>query len=463
MESNDSNDLSLKPYRFGLVFSFFNSTTWMVVLGTPAVLLAESLGANTFQVGLIYSFVFLLLPVQVLATATLPRFGYKAQVIFAWSMRTVFLLIPLGIVYSKPETQDPVFVNLLILAMFGFSLFRSIGTSAVQPWLFDLIPEKLLARYFSTDMAVTNVAGVIALMFCSATFYGMSDYGAFSAQYTFATMGAIFCILSMSKLPSVAHPESFGTLRIFKEGPALLVRPGAFRQYVGLSLIWVVSGSAVAPFSIYYLKTIVGLTDTVIVLFTAIQSVGGIAGALIMRTRIDRFGIRRSFLVVIILNLLIYLSWILLIAYHLTYPDDSNWLLFLLPLSSTLLGASGSAYFGAHLKYLAFVSEKRERALKVSMQTAVVGVITGLASIGWGILFKKSGDVPTMNEVAFLGYFVFVILVQITLVPTIRKLQEPDPSVKPLTNSYGISRPFRFIATLPVLRRRKKTKQPREL
>lgn len=431
----------------------------MVVLGTPAVLLAESLGATTFQVGLLYSFVFLLLPIQVIATATLPKFGYKAQVVFAWSMRTLFLLIPLGIVYSNPTGHDPFLINLLILAMFGFSFFRSIGTSAVQPWLFDLLPEKLHARYFSTDMALINVAGVISLLFCSITFELFSAYGAFSAQYTFATIGAIFCILAMLKLPSVDNPESFGAMRIVKEGPALLVRPGSFRQYLGLSLIWVVSSSAVVPFSIYYLKSVVGLTDSVIVLFTAIQSVGGIVGALIMRTRIDRYGIRRSFLIVAILNLLIYLGWLLIITYGITFPDSPNRLLFLLPLTSLLLGASGAAYFGAHLKYLAFVSEKRERALKVSMQTAVVGVATGIASIIWGLLFKGDGAIPTMNEPAFLGYFVFIILIQLALVPTIRKLQETDPSVKPLTNSYGISRPFRFIATLPVLRRRKKIKQ----
>jgi hypothetical protein len=106
---------------------------------------------------------------------------------------------------------------------------------------------------------------------------------------------------------------------------------------------------------------------------------------------------------------------------------------------------------------LAFVSENRERALKVSMQTAVVGLATGIASIGWGLLFKKAGATPTMNLSAFLGYFVFIILIQLALIPYIRTLVEPDPGIKPLTNSYGIMRPLRFIATLPVLRRRKKT------
>ena len=61
-----------------------------------------------------------------------------------------------------------------------------------------------------------------------------------------------------------------------------------------------------------------------------------------------------------------------------------------------------------------------------------------------------------MNLPAFLGYFVFVIIIQIALVPYIRKLAETDPNIKPLTNSYGIMRPLRFISTLPVLRRREK-------
>ncbi len=459
MSSDPSSQTSLQPYRSGFVFSFFNSTSWMVVLGTPAVLLAESLGANTFQVGLLYSFVFLLLPVQVLATATLPRFGYKKQVIFAWTARSVFLLIPLFIALSRPESTDPRLVNWFLFSMFCFCVFRSIGTSAMQPWLFDLLPEKLKARYFSTDMAVINVAGVIALVFCSLCFRWLDSYTAFTAQYIFALVGAFVCVVGLAKLPTVAKPESLGPMRIVAEGPKLLFRPGNFRRYLTLSLIWIVSGSAVIPFSIYYLKTEAGLSQTSIVLFSAVQSVGGIIGALIMKSRIDRYGIRRSFLIVILLNLIIYLLWIVLISYSITYPHLRGNLVYVLPFNYLLLGAAGATYFSAHLKYLAFVSENRERALKVSMQTAVVGLATGLASILWGLLFKKAGATPTMNLPAFLSYFVFIVLIQVALVPYIQKLAEPDPNIKPLTNSYGIMRPWRFIATLPVLRRRKKVPQ----
>jgi MFS family permease len=455
MEKNSIESNGLRPYQFGFVFSFFNSTSWMVALGTPVVLLAETLGASALQVGLLYSFVFLLLPIQVIATSTLPRFGYKKQVLMAWSVRTIFLFIPLYIVLYKPEEVNPVYVNWLLASMFLFSFFRSIGTSAIQPWLFDLLPEKLVARYFSVDTIFINMGGVIALVFCSLTFHWFSNFDAFSVQYLFAIAGAVFSVLGLSRLPGVANPPSFGPLRIFKAGPALLTKPGRFRRYLLLSLVWVVGGSAVVPFGIYYLKSEAGLPNTQIVLFTAIQSLGGIAGALIMRNRIDKFGIQRSFLIVIVLNVIIYLSWILYIIYGMHFPGQLELLHWALPITYLVTGASAAVYVTCHLKYLAYVTRKTERALKVSLQTAVVGFATGVASIGWGILFKKTGGAAGMNLPAFIGYFLVIILFQFLLVPTIRKLAEPDRGIKPITDSYGIMRPWRFLATMPVLRRQK--------
>ena len=42
----------LRPYFAGFWFGGFNGLTWMIGLGTPLVLLAQQLGATTFQVGL---------------------------------------------------------------------------------------------------------------------------------------------------------------------------------------------------------------------------------------------------------------------------------------------------------------------------------------------------------------------------------------------------------------------------
>ena len=81
---------SLRRFRAGYWFGGFNGLTWMMGLGTPMVLLTEQLGGSAFQVGLASSFVLLLFPVQVLATAALPRFGYQRQMVLAWAARALF-------------------------------------------------------------------------------------------------------------------------------------------------------------------------------------------------------------------------------------------------------------------------------------------------------------------------------------------------------------------------------------
>jgi len=105
---------SLRPYAAGFWFGGFNGMTWMIGLGTPMVLLAEKLHASTLQVGLATSFVFLLLPLQILATTSLPRLGYQRQMVSAWILRALFLGVPLALAVAAPATPAPWMSSLLV-------------------------------------------------------------------------------------------------------------------------------------------------------------------------------------------------------------------------------------------------------------------------------------------------------------------------------------------------------------
>jgi hypothetical protein len=63
------SDPEMAPFRPGLVFAFFNALAWQIGIGTPMVLFAEQLGATPFEVGLAYSFVFVLTPVQIVSAS----------------------------------------------------------------------------------------------------------------------------------------------------------------------------------------------------------------------------------------------------------------------------------------------------------------------------------------------------------------------------------------------------------
>ena len=64
-----ASDPVLHRVRPALEFAFFNALTWQIAVGTPMVLFAQRLGASPFAVGLAYGFLYLLMPVQVLATS----------------------------------------------------------------------------------------------------------------------------------------------------------------------------------------------------------------------------------------------------------------------------------------------------------------------------------------------------------------------------------------------------------
>jgi hypothetical protein len=143
MAVSKTSDNSLSPYADLLKFGFFNATTWMIGLGTPLVLLASELGASSFEVGLVYAFVFLLMPVQILASIALPRFGYKNQFIFGWITRGIFLLIPLWLAWMAVlPNHERWMVHALIASAFGFSFCRAHRQRAdIMPLIYATLPE----------------------------------------------------------------------------------------------------------------------------------------------------------------------------------------------------------------------------------------------------------------------------------------------------------------------------------
>src|SRR3954466_4991813 len=148
------SDPELHPFRPGLTFAFFNALAWQIGIGTPMVLFAEQLGATPFEVGLAYSFVFILTPVQIVSTALLPRFGFKALMLGGWRTRSFFLAVPAVLAVLAMRGERPWMVHALVVSVFCFCLFRSIGAASGTAWFYAILPATLRGRYFASDQFV---------------------------------------------------------------------------------------------------------------------------------------------------------------------------------------------------------------------------------------------------------------------------------------------------------------------
>src|SRR5207237_2109822 len=106
------------------LFATFNALSFQIVLSSPMVLYAKTLGASATVVGIIAGMMPLLVIFQIPAAHYVSRVGYKRFVYAGWGMRVTFIfgmaLVPITYAFLNPTTR----LALLLLLLFGFNLSR---------------------------------------------------------------------------------------------------------------------------------------------------------------------------------------------------------------------------------------------------------------------------------------------------------------------------------------------------
>jgi MFS family permease len=438
------SDPELYPFRSGLVFEFFNALTWQIAIGTPMVLFAERLGASSFQVGLAYSFAFLLTPVQVLATALLPRYGFKQVSMRGWAARSLFLALPLALALLAPEIGRPWMVNVLIWSVFFFSLCRSVGAAAMMSWFYGLVPSHLRGRYFASAQMLSGLAGAGTLVTCALLFAFMPIYTALLIQYAISFSGSVLSYFALNRLPDIAKPPAISLRTVLRDTPRHMFAPSRFRHYLWLSAWFAVIATPIPPFSAYFLKVGPQLTPGRIMLFEVLRYLGVIAGAWLIRRRIDHSGAKPFFLLALVLYAGVGGLWWLYLHSLLGGGAVLFGIYF-------LVGLGAVCWNVANLNYLPKVVPVGERALFVSIHGAVTACIGGCSPIWWGLFLKSTGTngAPGINATVFQWFFVSVLVnVSILALLVARLHEDPKTRVEPLVIGNALLRPFRAASYL---------------
>jgi MFS family permease len=434
-------DPELYPYRHGLYFAFYNGLNWQAAIGTPTVLFMQQLGANSLEVGLVVSWAFLLTPVQVLATAFLPRFGYKRLTMAGWSARGWCLLVPIGLAVLAPSEPVPWMIYAMVTATFVYSLIRAVGTSSLTTWFYHLIPESIHGRYWASDQMTSGVAIVSSLLLYALLFTVLPLYHAFIILYSIAVFGAWMAYRQLKVLPDVERPKLIRLEKIVSETPRLMTKPSVFRTYLWMSVPLFAAITPIAPFAAYYLKTSAGLTSAQVILLTMLTYFGLIAANWYMRSHMDRIGAKPFFRLSYIFHAIIAVAWMGFLY------TNGRWLP-LLPVLYFFQGVASGCWTSANLNYLAKILPEPERALPVSIHGAVITFIGGCTPILWGVFLKVPGERPAVNVLVFEIFFVSLLIVCLVLMMLLKKLPEKAGAAVPLPHGFWTLRPFRALANL---------------
>jgi MFS family permease len=449
------SDPEMAPFRPGLVFAFFNALAWQIGIGTPMVLFAEQLGATPFEVGLAYSFVFVLTPVQIVSTALLPRFGFKALMLGGWRTRSFFLGVPAILAVLAMNGEKSWMVQALVGSVFFFCLFRSIGAASGTSWFYAILPESVRGRYFASDQFVSAVAGVGTLLASAALFALLPVYPALLAQYVIALLGSTISYYSLKKLPDAERPSSISLRTVLRDTPRHLFARSTFRTYVWLAVGCAILATPIPPFSAYYLKVGPKLSTGQIMLFEVLRYVGVMAAAWVIRRRIDTTGARPFFLLALGTYAALGVYWWFFLEHG--FGGIAG-----IMVAYFLLGLGAATWNIANLNYLPQIISPEERTLAVSVHGAVTACIGGLSPVIWGI-FLKSGDGAArgINPDVFQWFFVSVVAGTIVISMFLGRLpEEKGQPVDPILIGNAILRPFRamtYLVNLVELRPPRKT------
>ena len=451
------SDPELAPFRPGLVFAFFNAMAWQIGIGTPMVLFAEQLGATPFEVGLAYSFVFVLTPVQIVSTALLPRYGFKALMLGGWRTRSFFLGVPAILAFLALRGEQPWMVSALVWSVFFFCLFRSIGAASGTSWFYAILPEGVRGRYFASDQFVSAVAGVGTLLASAGLFALLPVYPALLVQYAIALMGSTVSYYSLKRLPDAERPRSISLRTVLRDTPRHLFQRSTFRKYVWLAVMCAILSTPIPPFSAYYLKVGPRFTTGQIMLFEVLRYLGVMVAAWVIRRRIDVTGARPFFLLALVTYAIVGGFWWL-------YLENGFGGIPGILAAYFLLGLGAATWAIANLNYLPKIISEEDRTLAVSVHGAVTACIGGVSPVVWGIFLRTGeGAARGINAEVFQWFFMTVVIGAIVLSSLLGKLpEEKGQPVDPILIGNAILRPFRAMTYLVNLVEPRSLVEPRK-
>ena len=367
------------------------------------VLLLEQLGGSTFQIGLTSSFVFILYPLQILATALLARLGFQRQMVLAWSFRALFLLVPLAIAIRAPDSPAPWMANAVVAAVFGFCVFRAFGVAAHLPWLAAILPDEVRGRFFATEGAIVSTVGVVALLTTAALFWVLTPYSAFRAVFGIAIFGSTMAVASLLRLPAGPRPAPSPIRAMLPETRRLCLEPGLFRQYLGITAVGSVVGTSFSAFTIYYLKSEAHLESSVVLGFTAAQFGGQIVGSFSVRRFIDRIPLRQLMQIsqLIVASVLAY--WIFILTTNSLWPVP-------VAFSYLVIGIALGISNTAHYTFIPELSSEQNRPVTMAIFGAVAGLLQGLGPVLWGLALRTGDAIPGVRADRFLLFFLLGIV-----------------------------------------------------
>jgi len=271
------------------LFAAFNALSFQVVLASPMILYAKSLGASATVLGIVAGMMPLLVIFQIPAASHVNRIGYRRFVLTGWSTRVLFIFVMALVPLTGSFLTAPNRLALLLAVLFCFNLSRGISSCAWLPWITALVPPDLRGKYLVRDAAVQNISSFVTFLVSAAVLSGNAQSWQFALLFAFsAVMGAV-SLAFLKRIPDVPTPEE-PRVSTFRVPWFEMTRYVPFRKLLRTVVAWSVAYGGISAFTVAYLKTEAGISEGTILLVSSAAFLGGLGSLWFLGVHLDRFG-----------------------------------------------------------------------------------------------------------------------------------------------------------------------------
>ncbi|NQT91150.1 MAG: MFS transporter [Lentisphaerae bacterium] len=382
----------------------------------------RELGATEFQFGLLGGIPMILLGLQFLGGAVAGRLKrrkpwFMVMLIVSRSLYLPPALLPL----FMPNVPGLVLVYVFLVCASVAAAMTNFATPLWLSWMADMIPPRILNRYWAGRHRLLQVFWVYAFFTVAALSYVCADLPTRHLFPILAAIGAIAGIADIILFRWVDEPENPGTHA--RHVVELLTEPLRDPQYRSFVLFTCMTSAsmmfAAAFMQIYVLKILAVPRWQVIIIWSTI----GLGGALIARTwgrLADAHGHRP------ILVTCVALKPLAPIAFFFATAENALPLLTIFFFFDSMVNAG---YFIAVNGYKLKMAPRENRSMFIAATMALSGIAGGLSAIAAGSLLKATEGLSVeLGGRTYINYhLVFVIsaCLRALCLPLAARIKEP--------------------------------------
>lgn len=404
------------------LFAAFNALSFQVVLASPMILYAKTLGASATVLGMIAGMMPLLVIFQIPAAQYVHRVGYKRFVYAGWGMRVLFIFV-MALVPVLGFLDKSTRLALMLMLLFAFNLSRGISSCAWLPWITSLVPASIRGKYLARDAACVNFASFVSFILSGVCLGEQPGAWQFAVLFAFSAVMGATSLVFLKRIPEAETPEQTRTSTTpvpWRE----IARYTPFRKLLQMVVGWSLAYGGLGAFTVAFLKTEAGLPEGEIMFVTSTAFLGGLSSLWFLGSRMDRFGSKPILTFSFVTWMVILAGWLVLAGRVLSVSLSFILLLqFLMGLSAALVSMSTTRLAMAVIPVMG-------RNHFFALYSVVGSLTLGVSPIVWGLLIDAVGA----RQIAWAGiewnrYSVFFGAVGVVFLAALifaRRLEEPE-------------------------------------